>query len=174
MQSGALVTVAEARTTFPAIPGVRFPTVVNTLAVLDNGPAFGATGGTLTRLPPALGKEYRVLVPKPDAAGLDAGGIHTVEMIAPVGTNLPWNLRAGSRTDDLCGLSGSFIPLLRTKAERTAAEDPRPSLEERYGTHEGFVKAVSEATRQMMRDRFLLEEDAARAVEEARKSAILR
>jgi len=45
-----------------------------------------------------------------------------------------------------------MIPFAKTKAQRLAAihpetglPDPRPSLEERYGTHAGYVAAVKKA-----------------------------
>jgi hypothetical protein len=92
-----------------------------------------------------------------------------------VGTNLGWNLRpAGHRGSDLCGLSGAFIPFSSTKAERTAKGDPRLSLEERYRDHAGFVAAVEQATRRLVQERFLLEEDARDAIEVAKKSTILK
>ena len=82
-----------------------------------------------------------------------------------------WNVRApGHRDPDLCGLSGSFIPLPKTKAERQAKNDPRPSLEERYGDGSGFVKAVEAAARKLVQQRFLLQEDADRYIQAARQA----
>jgi hypothetical protein len=115
------------------------------------------------------------LVPKPDGDGLDLGGIRTVDIAVPVGTNLGWNLRpAGHRGTDLCGLSGSFVAFAKTKAERLSRADPRPSLEERYRDHAGFVTAVEQAARRLVQDRFLLEEDAQDAIKVAKNSNILR
>ncbi len=57
--------------------------------------------------------------------------------------------------------------LAKTKAARQVSGDPRPSLEERYGNQAGFVKAVEEATRKLVKERFLLQEDAARYVHAA-------
>ena len=53
------------------------------------------------------------------------------------------------------------MPFARTRAEREAAGDPRPSLEERYGTQEGYVCAVRRAADRLVRDRYLLPDDAA-------------
>jgi hypothetical protein len=69
---------------------------------------------------------------------------------------------------NLCGLTGSFIPFARTKAERLRANDPRQSLEERYPTDQAFVRAVETAARALVRDRFLLQEDADRFVAAAK------
>ena len=48
------------------------------------------------------------------------------------------------------------------------------SLEERYGTHDGYVAMVRKAAEQAVRDRFLLPDDAARIVREAEASDVLR
>jgi hypothetical protein len=175
VRDGTLVSVEEAGRAFPKIPGVKFPTVANGLWVMDHGPRFGATGGWLTKLPPTRGASYRVLVPKPNSDGIDIGGIRTLDIAAPVGTNTGWNLiAAGPRGTDLCGLSGSFFPFAKTAADRLASGDPRSSLEERYHDHAGFVKAVETAARALVKERFLLKEDADRQVEAAKASSILK
>ena len=175
VRDGTLATVSDAAKAFPAIPGVAFPTVVNELSALYYGPTFGSEGGRLTVLPPVRGPRYQVLVPTPDRDGHDLAGIRTVDIAAPVGTNTGWNLRAsGPRGGELCGLSGSFFPFAKTQAERLASGDPRPSLEERYGDHGGFVDAVRRASAQSVRRRFLREEDARILVEMAEASDILR
>jgi hypothetical protein len=172
---GTLVTVDEARASFPDIPGVEFPARANTLELLDFGPLFGPTGGILTRLPPARLGDYTVLVPKPDADGIDLAGIRPLETRAPLGTNTGWNMRApGHRAGNLCGLSGSYIAFAGTRRERIASGDPRPALEERYRTHAGYVAAVRRAGRELIREGFLLRRDARRYVLEARASDVLR
>ena len=175
VRDGTLVTREEAERAFPKIPGVKFPGVVNELSLLDFGPKFGPTGGWVTKLPPARGARYQVLVPKPNGDGLDLGGVWTPDVAAPVGTNTGWNLiAAGPRGTDLCGLNGSFFPFAKTKAERLATSDPRPSLEERYKDHAGFVKAVERAARGLVKERLMLEEDMQRVIEIAKQSSILR
>jgi hypothetical protein len=174
VMNGTLVTLDKATSAFPAIPGVKFPTVMNGLAQMDFGRKFGPGGGFLTRLPPAPGSRYQVLLPATDKDGLDLGGIRTVDISVPVGTNTGWNLRAaGPRGSDLCGLSGAFFPFATKRAEREASKDPRPSLEERYRDHEGFVRAVEAASLQLVRERFLLEDDARTLVATAKASKIL-
>jgi hypothetical protein len=170
-----LVTVAEAAGMFPKIPGVKFPTVLNELSVLTFGSSFTATGGLVGGQTPARGASYQVLVPALDSDGMDLGGIRTVDIAAPVGTNTGWNLRPeGARGNDLCGLSGSFFPFAKTRSERLASGDPRRSLEERYRDHAGFVRAVDRAAKALVKDRFLLEEDAKTMIATATESNILR
>ena len=172
--NGTLVTLEKATAAFPAIPGVTFPAVINGLARMDFGGKFGASGGFLTRVPPASGAAYQVLLPATDKDGLDLSGVRTVDVAVPVGTNTGWNLRAaGPRGSDLCGLSGAFFPFAARRAEREATKDPRPSLEERYQDHAGFVRAVEAATLRLVGERFLLEEDARTLVATAKASKIL-
>ena len=67
----------------------------------------------------------------------------------------------------LCSLSGSFIPFAETRVERMLVGDPRPSLEERYGAHAGYVAAVRAVTNRLVGQRLLLPEDATRFVDAA-------
>ena len=111
VRRGTLASVDEVGRTFPAIPGVGFPTRVNGLDALGFGPTFGPPGGRQTVLPPTRNGSYQVLVPTTDRDGHDIAGIHTVDIAAPVGTNTGWNLHAaGPRGRDLCSLTGSFFP----------------------------------------------------------------
>lgn len=174
-EGGTLVPLDEAREHFPAIPGVSFPTVMNELELLNFGSGFNSEGGILTLLPPHLGPSYELFVPKTNKDGLDLAGIRPMEVRAPLGTNMGWNVRAPAfRAPNLCALSGSFIPFATTKAERLAAGDPRRSLEERYQTHEGYVAAVKHAAEELMEDRFLLKEDADLFISAAEASNILK
>lgn len=175
VQEGTLVTLDEARSAFPSIPGVLFPPAHNGLEVLDFGPLFKPQGGALTVLPPLHGAAYQVLVPKPDRDGLDIAGLRPMEIRVPLGTNTGWNLRAaGFRAPNLCSLSGSYFPFPTSKAERRATGDPRKSLEERYQDHDGYVEAVEEAAKKMVEERLLLQEDADRFIATAMASSVLR
>ena len=174
VRHGTLVSLAEAREAFPDIPGVEFPSGLNSLELLDYGPEFSSVGGRLTVLPPLLGNSYVLRVPRPDEDGLDIAGIRPIEIRAPLGTNTGWNVRAeGLRRPHLCALSGSFIPFAVTRAEREATGDPRRSLRERYHNHHGYVQAVRRAARELVRERFLLEEDAQRFIRQAENSHVL-
>jgi len=175
VRNGTLVTLDQARAAFPNIPGVQFPPFLNELELLNFGPDFVSEGGWILAVPPQRGPRYTVLVPLPDQDGLDMAGIRPVETRAPLGTNTGWNVRAlGFRSPHLCGLSGSYIPFTNTQAERLASGDPRPSLEERYSDHQGYVQAVRAATRQLARAGFLIQEDESRFVDQAENSGVLR
>lgn len=175
VQKGTLVTLDEARRAFPRIPGVTFSPSLNELELLDFGPAFGPRGGRLSLLPPLAGPSYKVLVPKPNPDGIDLAGVHVIETRVPLGTATGWNVRApGFREGNTCGLSGSYIPFAATKNERLGSGDPRPSLEERYKNHEGYVRAVKAAVTDLLAERLLLAEDAERYVKDAAASDVLR
>jgi hypothetical protein len=162
---------------FPNIPGVPSPDgVVNPVFDYDFGPDFNYNdeSGLITKQPPAIRQTLPTLVPKVNSDGNDLGGVPSVQFQVPVGTYLGWNITAaGFDKGKICTLNGAFVPFARTKADRTASHDPRPSLEERYGSHQAFVDAVKVAADKAVADRFLLRADANRLIEEASASDVL-
>jgi hypothetical protein len=56
---------------------------------------------------------------------------------------------------------------VRWRADR--GSDPRPSLEERYGSKDNYVRLVEAAAQRLQQERFLLAEDAQRLVRDARE-----
>ena len=72
---------------------------------------------------------------------------------------MSWNVYR-AQPCELCDRDGSFIPFARTRSEREAAGDPRPSLEERYGSRETYVARVEAAAASLVTDRLLLPADA--------------
>jgi hypothetical protein len=66
-----------------------------------------------------------------------------------------------------------MIPFAKTKDERTANNDPRPSLQERYGDHAGYVAAVTKAAANARAQGFLLEHDEAALIAQAEASNVL-
>jgi hypothetical protein len=178
LAAGQLVRPTHDAMGFPAIPGIPLPdNLINAMPDYDFGPAFGYNdlSGAIARQPPSIRQTIPLLVPKTDADGNELGGIPSPLHQVPLGTYLGWNVTAsGYRKGRGCGFSGGFIPFPRTKEERLASGDPRPSLEERYQTHEGYVSKVREAARRLVEQRFLLQEDADRIVREAEASPVLR
>jgi hypothetical protein len=61
----------------------------------------------------------------------------------------------------------------RTKQERLASGDPRLSLEESYGTHEGYVLAVTHAANDAVTVGYLLPDDATALIQQAGASNVL-
>ena len=160
---------------FPKIPSVTFTGLYNSRLFLYRGQQFDFLDmtGVLTE-PPIDVAEYNVLVPRVDRDGLDVAGVRSVAVSVPIGTNVPWNYRAtGFGEGDLCDLSGSFFAFASTKADRIASSDPRLSLEERYGNHQGYVDAVTEAADELVADRLLLPADADSIIAAAQASNVL-
>jgi hypothetical protein len=143
----------------------------------DFGPRFQYVdlSGAIASQPPPIRRMIPLLVPRTDSDGNEVGGIPSVLHQTPLGTYLGWNITAtGYLKGRGCGFSGGFIPFARTREERLVSGDPRPSLEERYGSHEAYVSKVRAAARRLVDQRFLLQEDADRLVREAEVSGVLR
>ena len=160
---------------WPDIPGVTYTGVITTHYFLDYGPDFER--GIVDNLPPSLADRpaYPIFVSKVDEDGNEVAGVRLPPVAAPVATTTGWALRrAGFGENDGGEGDGQHIPFAATKAERLAAGDPRLSLEERYGSHENYVKAVEKAARQLESDGFLLAQDVRAYVEEAEASDVLR
>ena len=174
---GELVPATKAAMNFPAIPGAPSPEgLVNMVVDYDFGPEFryADLSGVIAKQPPAVRQSIPTLVPKVDADGSDVGGVPSVLRQAPLGSYLGWNVTAaGFDKGKQCTLSGGYIPFANTKAERLAAGDPRPSLEERYGNHAGYVAAVRAAAEKAMKEGFLLRDDAGQLIAQAAASEVL-
>ena len=160
---------------FPAIPGVTYNGLYNALGELDFGPFVSQNRGMITNWghPPVLAA-YRVLVPRVNEVGIDRGGVKLPVVGVPTATLTGWSLRRAPFADgELCELNGMSLPLPVTEDAAQAAGDPRPSLEELYGSHGGYVKAVKRFVRKSVKERFLLPDDAAAAVRDAEASEVL-
>ncbi len=167
--------VSRAELGFPSIPGVTYTGVITTRHLFDFGPSFDE--GIVTRVSPTFVDRptYPSFVSRTDEDGNEVAGIRLPPVAAPVATTTGWALRrVGFGLDDGCEGAGQSIPLARTEADRREASDPRVSLEERYETHSGYVQAVTDAARQLMSERFLLDGDVLRYIDEAENSDVLR
>jgi Alpha/beta hydrolase domain len=163
---------------FPVIPGAPLPdNLINNFFDYDLGPAFryNDLSGVISVQPPIVKGTIPMLVPKTDADGNEIGGVPSALHQAPLGTYLGWNVTtSGYLKGRGCGFSRGIIPFAHTKAEREAVGDPRPSLEERYGSRENYVARVKSAAQRSVEQRFLVQEDADRLVREADASGVMR
>jgi len=112
-------------------------------------------------LPPRPGKPFGTLVSAVDADGNETGGIILPELAVPVAAHTGWNLRHADigGTEQLLMFAGSTLPFARTRAEREAAGDPRPSIAERYASRAEYLERVTQAARALVGDGYLLEGD---------------
>ena len=104
-----------------------------------------------------------------DADGNEVAGLRLPDLVAPLATHTGWNVYQAAPSE-LCDRDGSYVPFARTKAEREAAGDPRPSLEERYGSRAAYVAKIKAAADALVGERLLLPADAAAYVKAAEAS----
>jgi hypothetical protein len=119
--------------------------------------------------PPTELGAYPVLVSAYDDDCNDVAGIRLPEIGVPLATYTGWNVRdesmggPGQMTSG-SPLLGSTLPFAATRREREASGDPRLSIEERYSDKAAFVDEVRRYALDLVRARFLLDEDVARCV----------
>jgi hypothetical protein len=167
--------VAPADLNLPKIPGFTYEALYNGSGDRDFGPRVNGNAGVIDLLIPRVKSTHKILVPRVDAIGNDNAGIRHPFVEVPVATLLGWNTRTREfGGPDLCDLLGSTIPLPRTRAEAQSRNDPRPSLEELYGNHEGYVRKVATAAQNLLAQRLMLPEDVDLVVGEAEASDVLR
>jgi hypothetical protein len=163
---------------FPHIPGVRYTGLMSTGDRFDFGRQFDdgildfrTHNGTIVS--PIVASPYPVFVPATDADGNEAAGVRFPDVEVPLATYTGYGFRAGGDGGpDLCDAFGQMIPFAKTRAERTAAGDPRPSLEERYPSHQGYVERVRAAALALAHERFMLAEDVDRVVAAAQAASV--
>lgn len=178
LDRGDLVAPTSAAMGFPAIPGVPLPDgILTPLYQYEFGPKFrySDVSGIILMQPPVIRQTLPTVVPRVDSDGNEMAGVASVLHQAPLGTYTGWNVNAsGFYRGHIRTNEGSFIPFAKTKAERLASGDPRPSLEERYGTHDKYVERVRAAAERLLRGRYLLQDDAERLIAQAEASKVLK
>jgi hypothetical protein len=181
LAQGQLAEANKAAIGFPTLPGLRAtvpePDFIMPVHDYDWGPQFNALDGSgiASLAPPPIRQSLKMLAPKVDSDGNEIGGVPVVLLDAPLGTYLGWNVTTGGfHKGQICYYAGGMIPFARNAEERLASRDPRPSLQERYGSHEGYVAAVKKVAAQAISEGFLLQEDAVELITAAEKSAVLR
>lgn len=160
IDKGTLVDWSQKSTGFPALPGIRYPEVIQQPGYYDHGTDIRK--GILSKLPPERLGTYPVKVPRSDADGNDLGTLLPAEVAVPLATYTGWNLRRRDVGAEgmLANLMGSYIPFAKSKAERETTGDPRLSLEERYGSFDEYRKRFTAMCDDMVKRRVLLKEDA--------------
>jgi hypothetical protein len=101
---------------------------------------------------------------RPD--GNEQGTLLVPDVAVPLATYTGWNLRrrdVGAEAQ-LASLLGSYLPFPATRAERQASGDPRQSIEERYGNFEKYQQQFAASCADMVKQRYLLQEDADRLI----------
>jgi alpha/beta hydrolase family protein len=139
--------VAQRDIDFPTLPGVRSPLTI------PAGYRADLEGGTSRALP--------FLVPQVDGDGNELSGIALPDVAVPLATYTGWNFRnpAIGQPGEILPLAGSYVPLAVTRAAREANHDPRPSIEERYGSRARYADIVEDRAEKLVDDGYMLKED---------------
>ena len=150
LADGTLTTLDQARATWPKIPGYPF-------AAARNVPERWIPGAPL----PVSAGRYPVLTPTIDSDGNAIGGVRHPLQAAPTGTLAGVGARdAEHAPQEPCPWLGEYLPFARTRAERQASGDPRPSLEERYpGGAAELAARRRDVARRLVAERYLLAAD---------------
>ncbi|MGH7031494.1 MAG: alpha/beta hydrolase domain-containing protein [Stellaceae bacterium] len=127
---------------------------------------------------PFIERVLPTYVVKVNSDGNETVGVGSVLHQAPLGTYTGWNVVATPTPGapfpgQICVNTGALYPFKETAAERVAAADPRPSLEERYGTHAGYVCAATAAADKSVGQRFLRSSAATTLIAQAQASYVL-
>ena len=176
------VALEEWVTNGTAPPPSRVPRVADSTAVLPESikmpavPGFAVAPGANQIVSPVdwvhppvrIDNVYGARVCAVDSDGNEIVGIRLPPIVVPLGTHTGWNVYR-VQPNELADRDGSFIAFARTKAEREAARDPRPSLEERYGGREAYVAQVKAAAEALVAQRLLLPADVAAYVKAAKE-----
>ncbi len=126
---------------FPDIPGVAVVKRANRLDASVYGPD----------------RDYRFLVCRVDQDGNEVAGIRLPDIAVPLATYTGWNeYKAPYPTGELADRDGSYFAF------------PPDRIAELYRNRADYVAKVQDAVDRLLKDRFLLAEDAERYLEKAR------
>lgn len=119
-------------------------------------PLRGGAGDSMALRAPAHLPQAIIEVPIRDQDGNATGGVRLPDMAAPLGTH-------GAQNPPLsfvCSLAAGYVAFAKTRKERVAANDSRPSLAERYKNRNDYANRIRAAARELERRGLLLSEDA--------------
>jgi len=176
-KDGTLVESTAKAMNWPNIPGAPTPdNVINPVLDYDWGASFryNDQAGIETNVVPNI--KHVIVTPgsKVDEDGNELGGIKSVLLQAPLGTYTAWNpVASGPLQGNEGNLAAGYIAFAQTRADRQATGDPRLSVEERYGSQEGYNCVVRRAADRNVKARLLLPADADALVAQAAASNVL-
>jgi hypothetical protein len=172
-----LVPATQREEGFPNIPKYPFQgNQINFAELFDFGRDIDLRDqtGIVTIQPPIIDRVLPTYAVKVNSDGNEFAGVKSVLLQAPLATYTGWNtFAAGIYKGQQCALTASSFPFQETRAERIAAQDPRPSIEERYGTHQGYVCVVTNAANKSVKKRFLRESAATTLIAQAQAGNVL-
>ncbi|MBM3958869.1 MAG: hypothetical protein FJ314_03720 [SAR202 cluster bacterium] len=159
VDDGTAVSVEQLRVVFDAIPGSAYPGHHAHPRRRDFG--LLQAREQVTTLPPKVGSVYGALVSAVDSDGNEVAGIRMPEVQVPLAATTGWTLRhpdVGGETQ-LLMFAGATLPFAPTRRARIRSGDLRPSIEERYSSKSAYLDLIRAASRKLVKQRYLLEED---------------
>jgi hypothetical protein len=164
----------------PSIPGTPPPDGLQfPLLNYDVGAGFDYLNqsGVAQKVPTVI-QVLPQVVPAVDRDGNELVGLKSPLLQNPLGTYLGYNTFAGGfQKGQTCiqnAPAGGYVAFAETKEARLATNDPRPSLEERYGTRENWLEGVRAAANELVAQRYLVKADADAMIAQAEASSILK
>jgi hypothetical protein len=144
-----------------APPPSRMPTLKEGTLVEPDKTGFPAIPGAavvkVTNKVRAGDKAYRTLVSKVDADGNEVAGIRLPDIAVPLATYTGWNeYKPPYPKGELADRDGSYLVF------------PADKIAQRYKNRADYTAKVQASVDQLMKERFLLQEDADRYLEKAR------
>ncbi|HLF77791.1 MAG TPA: alpha/beta hydrolase domain-containing protein [Dehalococcoidia bacterium] len=168
LDNGTLVEAAKVFETIGKLPQVVTPDPehVGALYELDLGKDVAQGIGVY---PAKLGRRYPRLVPAVDADGNEIAGVRLPDISVPVATHTGWNPRhpdTGS-PENIIQMMGftRFFPA--TPEQREQANDPRPSVVERYASKDEYLQRVRQEALRLAEQHLILEQDVEIVVDNA-------
>ena len=143
-------------------PASRYPQLADGTLVRIDQVRFPSLAGVSDPRTTEGPKELPFLVPQVDRDGNELAGIRVPEVTVPLATTTGWNFRADrvGNPSTIYPLIGAYIPFARTRAEREARKDPRPSIEERYRNRDDYLRKIDAATSELVKAGYVLGADA--------------
>jgi hypothetical protein len=151
--------VSPSQLKFPKLDRVKVPAGPPPVWQLDLGPEY-RTKGILAE-PPKVGPRYPLLVPQVDADGNELGSWRGLASTVALGTYTAWNHQIPELESFgyLSGLQGAFLPFAANEDARKRQNDPRPSVNERYGGLHGYMEKAEQAIEAQVGAGFLLPQE---------------
>ena len=131
----------------------------------DFGPLFRYNDGSgvISNVPAPIRQTIPTLAPRVNQDGNEVAGVQSLLHRLPLGTYAAWNpIASGPLKGREASLAAGYMPFAKTRAQRLASGDPRLSIEERYSDVWSYYSQASKIANQMVRERLMLPEDAAR------------
>ena len=138
--------------------GVKTPARPHKVYKLDFGPEFEASG-IVTKEPPAITGAFPVMVPQVDSNGNEIAGIRLPQISVPLATYTGWNYRTKQ-----IGAAGEFFDMVGSTFPFPVAK-----VAQLYKDKDEYLAKTLAAGRELVRQRYLLEQDLLEILERAAK-----